>query len=232
MVLNASEDEWQASPLPPMRTQPHESCVMQPSVLQDYKLPPIWTLDWNYQTASRNSWNGTSNARAQINKKSPRRASSVSPIIPQLLQPRYTRPTAEEEVPSRSSCNQPYNRAQIDWIRYFKVDLSLSYNAMDKPFAEQWPGESKTGQCFSTRLYRDNWIPRIDAVNNPIYDEKGIVKIEPIKIQEGNEMCIPYSLVDRYPWRAVEYSWVREKDKERAREILSSDGLIDPTESK
>lgn len=193
-------------------------------------------------------------------KRSPRRTTSTSPIVnrhthrspshggiqpspkfPRLL---YTRPQLEDDAvhvvdteydaPPRSSCNRPYNRAQIDWIRYFKVDLSISYDSMDKPFAVQWPGESKTGHCFSARLYRDNWMPCVDAANNPMYDEKGRVKMEAAKMremktQEGKEKCIPYSLVDRYPWRAVEYQWITVEDKERARAILSGDDPSDPT---
>ena len=196
-------------------------------------------------------------------KRSPRRTSSTSPIVnrhthrspshggiqpsPKLPRLLCTRPQPEDDavhvvdteydaIP-RSSCNRPYNRAQIDWIRYFKVDLSISYDSMDKPFAVQWPGESKTGHCFSARLYRDNWMPCVDAANNPMYDEKGKIKMEAAKMremktQEGKEKCIPYSLVDRYPWRAVEYQWIREEDKERARAILSGDDPNDPTGSK
>ena len=245
-----------------------EGYVMNPSLPQDFKLPPMQTLNWDDQKPNHESWNRTGSPRTQIDdvrlnpKRSPRRSSRASSIASrrshrspsygavrpslQLLQPHYTRPESELDVvysvdtecdaPSRSSCNRPYNRAQIDWIRYFKIDLSLSYDSMDKPFEEQWPGESKSGHCFSARLYRDNWMPRVDASNNPMYDEKGKVKMDPAKMRdmktlEGKEKCIPYSLVDRYPWRAVEYRWVREEDKERARAILRSDDPNDPTGS-
>ena len=246
-----------------------ESFVMNSSFPPEVKLPPISSLDWNYRGSNHKSWNRTGSSRIQLDavrlnpKRSPRRASSTSPIVnrythrspshggiqpsPKLPRLLYTRPQPEDDAvhvvdteydaPPRSSCNRPYNRAQIDWIRYFKVDLSISYDSMDKPFAVQWPGESKTGHCFSARLYRDNWMPRVDAANNPMYDEKGKVKMDAAKMremktQEGKEKCIPYSLVDRYPWRAVEYQWIREEDKERARAILSGDDPNDPTGSK
>lgn len=228
-------------------------------VQADLKLPPLLTLDaWNGTGGTRIKIDDV-----RLNpKKSPRRA-SASPIIgrhslrsPSLgiaMRPRQlTRPyptqgqdednviyvvDVDDEATSRGSCNRPYNIAQVDWVRYTKVDLSLSYDSMAKPFALVWPGESKTGHCFSARFYRDNWIPRVDVNNNPVYDEKGAIimdsaKMRDIKSEEGKEKGVPYSLVERYPWRALEYPWVDEEHKEIARAIMRGQDPIDPTGSK
>jgi hypothetical protein len=138
------------------------------------------------------------------------------------------------ESPTRSSCNRPYNIAQVDWIRYAKVDLGLSYESMGDRFALVWPGESKTGHCFSARFYRDNLVPRVDANNMPVHDERGRMLWDPAKMRdmkstEGKEKCVPYSLVERFPWRAVEYAWVDAERKEAARAIMKGEGPIDPT---
>lgn len=141
----------------------------------------------------------------------------------------------ESSTASRNAaCNKPYNPAQVDWIRYSKVDLGLSYKAMGKRFAMLWPGESKTEHCFSARFYRDNYVPRIGADGQVVRDDKGEAIMEPAKMRDhktaaGKERCVPYSLVERYPWRALEYPWVSRKSKVLAQEIMDGKDQKDPT---
>jgi hypothetical protein len=144
----------------------------------------------------------------------------------------------ESSTASRNAaCNKPYNPAQVDWIRYSKVDLGLSYKAMGEQFAKMWPGESKTEHCFSARFYRDNYVPRVGADGRVERDDKGEPIMEPAKMRDtktaaGKERCVPYSLVERYPWRALEYPWVSRKSKELAQQIMDGKDQKDPTGGK
>jgi hypothetical protein len=135
------------------------------------------------------------------------------------------------------SCNRAYTVAQIDWMRYNKIDLGASYRSMEDLFQEVWPNELKAGHCFSAKLYRSNNIPRVDEWNNPLYDKQEKLILDPAKMrdadtEEGKLKCVPYSLVDKYPWRAVDYKWVKEEQKKVARLILRGIDPTDPTGSK
>jgi hypothetical protein len=144
---------------------------------------------------------------------------------------------AEADGPGGQACNQKYKREQVDWMRYMRVDCDHSYASMVPLFTATWPDEQKSGHCFSARLYRDNTIPKVDEHNRPMFDSKGKLLLDSAKVRDrdtpqGREKCVPFSLVDRYPWRAVRYPWVAEQHKETARLIMQGIDPTDPTGSK
>ena len=183
--------------------------------------------------------------RHAISRRSPSHgARSVVPHSPRPRQQQDIREQrrplsdddAEDDAPSskNSACNKPYNPVQVDWIRYHKEDLAMPYKLMGEPFARLWPGEFKTEHCFSARLYRNNEVPRVDADFRPVYDDNGEPIMESAKMREmkspaGKARGIPFSLVERFPWRAVEYAWVSDESKAVARAIMEGKDPKDPT---
>jgi hypothetical protein len=231
-----------------------------PSMLelrQDIKLPPIRTFDLNVESSRFQpaaAYTRIQLDSVRLNKKKLERRASTSPISsrshcgPHRTPPRSPRGPDKQcdhdhdltdplDTCEGHRCNRPFNPAQVDWIRYHKIDLGISYNAMAPLYDRIWPEEHKSGHCFSARLYRDNFIPRIDRFNNPVYDDKGKVVFDKAKMRDKNEpeglqKCVPYSMVDRYPWRAVEYAWVRDQERQLARLIMQGIDPTDPTGSK
>jgi hypothetical protein len=236
-----------------------EECVKRsdPSMRQDIKLPPIRTFGLNVESSRFQPAAGYSRIQldsVRLNKKKLERRASTSPTSSRSHYGSHRTPPRSTRVPDRQCdddhdptdatdtceghrCNRPFNPAQVDWIRYHKIDRGVSYNEMASLFDRIWPEEHKSGHCFSARLYRDNFIPRIDQFNNPVYDDKGKVVFDKAKMRDKNEpdglqKCVPYSMVDRYPWRAVEYAWVHDQEKQLARRIMQGIDPTDPTGSK
>ena len=57
------------------------------------------------------------------------------------------------------------------------------------------------------------------------------MKTRDMNTDEGRKIDFPYTLVDKWPERVLEYDWlcpVREEHKERARRILDGDDPNDP----
>ncbi|KAH8589253.1 hypothetical protein B0O99DRAFT_483004, partial [Bisporella sp. PMI_857] len=115
--------------------------------------------------------------------------------------------------------NKAYTREQVDFIRYFKEDCHVSFGNLGPMFMKKFPDTLRdSDQCFSSRYYRANIVPRRDQDGRPVFDDKGKVTWDMVKVRsrstpEGKELSIPYTLVDMYPWRAVKYDWVSEEHK-------------------
>lgn len=129
-------------------------------------------------------------------------------------------------------------------MRYHQVDLGLAWDRGLLPlFWEQFPERydpDVTYQCLSSRLYRDNDYPTLDAEGNWGCDEKGKLlltkyggRVRDQTTAKGKELDLPYPLVDRAPWRIVSgrydhwVSGIQPKDRERARRIEAGDDPLD-----
>jgi hypothetical protein len=132
--------------------------------------------------------------------------------------------------------NKSYDKEMIMWMRYFHVDLKVKFKAMlplfYRQFPERWNPFAKE-QSLSARFYRDCWRPARDEHGNLIFDAKGRPVTIPAKCRarataEGKRLQFPYSLVDKWPSEVLKYEWTLEKDKERARQILSGNDPSDP----
>jgi len=129
--------------------------------------------------------------------------------------------------------NKAYTREQVDFCRYMKLDCEMSFHEVKILFGKRFPEVSReSNQCFSSRYYRDNVIPQLDENGRLMFDDKGKLQLEAVGVRgrntpEGRAKCVPFTLIDRSPWRAITYDWVSKEHKAIARLIL--DG-IDPTD--
>ncbi|KAH8587296.1 hypothetical protein B0O99DRAFT_678179 [Bisporella sp. PMI_857] len=202
-------------------------------VLPPMKTEPVDKMDVSYLVGSHTT----------------SRHSIPLPIYPSLTPPRHnpsdwiqvdehnfrTRTSKRPRTRSKSTgrSNKPYTREQVDFIRYFKEDCRISFADLGPLFMKKFPDTLReTDQCFSSRYYRANIVPRRDQNGRPTFDDEGKVVWDTVKIRsrytlEGERLSIPYTLVDMYPWRAVKYNWVSEEHKRVASLILHG---IDPTD--
>ncbi|KAG0647623.1 hypothetical protein D0Z07_6847 [Hyphodiscus hymeniophilus] len=130
----------------------------------------------------------------------------------------------------------------IHWIRYHAVDRNMQFKAMIEPFFQQFPERRAhaTHQILTSRYYRDNDRPELDEHGNWGFyaegKEKGKLRMVKSKVrdrqtEEGQEIDFPYTLVDKWPRRVLEYQWlspILEEDRERAKRILAGDDPSDP----
>lgn len=129
--------------------------------------------------------------------------------------------------------NKAYTREQVDFCRYMKVDCEMSFKDVMPLFQKRFPDVLREStQCFSSRYYRDNVVPQLDKNGCLMFDEKGKLLVEEAQVRdrntpEGKAKSVPFTLVDKWPHRAVTYDWVSKEHKAIARLIL--DG-IDPTD--
>jgi len=139
--------------------------------------------------------------------------------------------------------NNKYTVEMIDWIRYHRVDRGLPWEAELLPrFFDQFPERyhpKATVQTLTSRYYRDNTVPELDENGKWQIDEKGHLKLQSAKVRSRSTVVgkdIPRGLVDKWPARLLTYTnWkcpVLEKDRERARKILSGNDPTDPHGSK
>lgn len=73
----------------------------------------------------------------------------------------------------------------------------------------------------------------LNGFDEVMRDDKGKLMLEPAKVRgratpEGKAKSVPFTLVEKYPWQAIQYDWVSEKHKQVAKMILSG---IDPTDT-
>ncbi|KAG9246784.1 hypothetical protein BJ878DRAFT_416179 [Calycina marina] len=131
-----------------------------------------------------------------------------------------------------------YTREQVDFCRYMKEDCNLSFAEIQILFQSRFTDVFRdSNQCFSSRVYRDNVVPQLDdngksLSGNLLFDSKGKLLLTEAKVRdrttpEGKEKCIPYTLVDKWPHRAIKYDWVSEEHKHIARLILQG---VDPSD--
>ena len=170
-------------------------------------------------------------------------------IIAEDIETHYdssTSPVSKPRVISTHN-NKPYSIEMIDWIRYHRVDRGMAFKSDMMPlFFAQFPERydaNATEQILSSRYYRDNSRPFLDAGGNRVLDSKGNLKVVSARVRdrstaEGKELDFPSSLVDKWPARLLceKYmlwkSPIREEDRERARQILVGNDVNDPLGSK
>ena len=116
----------------------------------------------------------------------------------------------------------------------FKVLVPLFFNQFPERRA------NATHQILTARYYRDNERPELDEFGRWGFHTKGKfkghLKMVPAPCRqrntaEGREIDFPYTLVDKWPEKVLEYKWkvpVLEEDKNRARRILAGDDPSDP----
>lgn len=132
--------------------------------------------------------------------------------------------TPSDRRPRAPNANKEYTREQIDWIRYMKEDCNVGWKHHSSKFALQFPDVRDSNQGFSSRYYRDNTVPRPDEDWNPVIGEDGkaewiTASVRSRSTPEGRALDIPYTLIEKHPNRALQYSWVSDEHKAEARRI-------------
>jgi hypothetical protein len=135
-----------------------------------------------------------------------------------------------DRVSKTPHSNKAYTSEQVHFIRYTKEDLGVAWKGHPARFRRYWRDNRESDQCFSSRYYRCNIRPRhVDWV--PILvDGRPVMDPAPVRgrsTPEGKAMDFPYTLIELFPHRALEYSWVSPADKARAMDILRQDEIRD-----
>ena len=124
-------------------------------------------------------------------------------------------------LPVRTKKRGKYSDEQVDWIRYHREDCELDWDTITPLFQAKFPGAKDGSQGLSTRYYRDNVLPQVDAQDQVVQDKNGKVlytqsKVRKKQLTDG----VPYLLTERKPKSALKYTWVSAKHKEIARMAL------------
>jgi len=116
-------------------------------------------------------------------------------------------------------------------MRYHKEDLANVWLVVHSMFYQRFPDSERLSiACLTSRYYRDNRVPKVDANGEPVLDKNGNpimikAKIRDRATPEGKS--IPYLFIEKHPQFALKYDWVRPEDKAVALKILQ--GLAQPT---
>jgi hypothetical protein len=127
--------------------------------------------------------------------------------------------------------NKPYTVEQVHFLRYHKEDLANVWLAVHSMFYQRFPDSERLSiACLTSRYYRDNRVPKVDANGELVLDKNGNpimikAKIRDRATPEGKS--IPYLFIEKHPEFALKYDWVRPEDKAVALKILQ--GLVQPT---
>lgn len=128
--------------------------------------------------------------------------------------------------------NKPYTTEQVHFMRYMKVDCDHNWKDAMELFRARWPEiYIDSTQCLSSRNYRDNTVPLLDANDEPMFTSSGKPRMRSAKCRDRNleeQKCFPASLVDKHPEAALKYDWVSKEHKERAYILINQ---LDPIEA-
>ncbi|SPO01069.1 uncharacterized protein DNG_03816 [Cephalotrichum gorgonifer] len=117
--------------------------------------------------------------------------------------------------PGHTRNNKKYTTEQVDFTLYFRVDKKLSWQEVIPAYERQFPseGSNRTRPGLQGCLYRENLsIPVLDENGDLTFTEEGNMKVRMLKVREQKDKI---GLLDRYPNRAIDYSWVSEEDKRK-----------------
>lgn len=142
--------------------------------------------------------------------------------VPQLGKKKKRKPTGTHS-------NKPYTQEQLHWLWYVCEDRGFRYPEMYRAWRIQFPGETRVpGQAFSSRLYRENFYPILDANGNFVRGRDGKLKIKAVgkrrRNEEGNR-DYPFKFWDHSPEWALYWDWVLPEHKAMAQKILEGRDL-------
>ncbi|KZL88082.1 hypothetical protein CI238_10856 [Colletotrichum incanum] len=145
----------------------------------------------------------------------------------QRLKSKSTRLTSARrprKSPTGPRCNVKYTIQQIDFIDYFRVDHQLSWKDVEVKYAAVFPEDAAKGyrrgpQGLQGVYYRKNkQIPATDENNLLLFDDENNLKTLVSIVREQNKMHKPIGLLQMHPERAINYPWVTDEHKSRARQ--------------
>ncbi|KAI9641494.1 hypothetical protein NHQ30_010303 [Ciborinia camelliae] len=222
--LHAARSGRTQLPLAPIHRRPHTFNPINAhhTYAHQYSLPPIYPHhDEGYRSTSPVQHHRHNHERHdQIHH----RRHSHSNSTPKKKKPRS---------------NKAYTLEEVDFIRYHKEDLSKRWPEVLSCFRRFFIYRQRDSeQCLSSRYYRDNFLRMYDDSGKPMRDDNGKIRTISAKVRRratpaGRLEALPYTLVQKHPERAIQYSWVAEHHKveatrlvaemgDQAREILNS----------
>lgn len=117
--------------------------------------------------------------------------------------------------PGHTRNNRKYTAEQVDFINYLHVDKKLNWSEVVPAYVRQFPEEgSRTTSGLQGSYYRGNLqVPVTDQYGDLVFSEDGTLQVRQCKVrdQHGNKI----GLLDRYPYRAVNYRWLDPEDRRR-----------------
>lgn len=110
--------------------------------------------------------------------------------------------------------NRKYTQEQIDFVLYLRVDRKMNWTEVIPAYMRQFPSEvGRTTPGLQGSFYRENLaIPVTDPNGDLMFDENGEQIVQVSKVRDQPKKI---GLLDRYPDRALDYTWVEFKDKQR-----------------
>ena len=215
--------------------QRKRSRTLSPPQLPVPRLSPRLSSPVPYRRNSNLGWNL---GQYRISENGPLYSSSIDIYNPSTHFDTLDEPPRAKSKTRPHFSNKAYTREQVDFCRYMKLDCEMSFEEVKMLFRERFPEVLRdSNQCFSSRYYRDNVVPRLDKNGGLMFDDKGKLLLEAVKVRdrntpEGKAKCVPCTLIDRSPWRALTYDWVSKEHKALARSILDGNDPTDPQGSK
>ncbi|KAI1854567.1 hypothetical protein JX265_007562 [Neoarthrinium moseri] len=119
-------------------------------------------------------------------------------------------------------CNKRYTREQMDFIRYLKVDVILTWNEIAHQVQQYFPdSEFERGtQGVQGVYYRQNKnLPVVDLETNALkYLPNGHIDRWEKKCRDQPDKKV-YGLINIWPEVALTYPWVKEEHKQLAAKL-------------
>ncbi|TGO16984.1 hypothetical protein BTUL_0022g00860 [Botrytis tulipae] len=172
-------------------------------VANPYPLPPIYSLP-------SDRYHSQSSSHCHRHDRLPHRRHSQPVSLSGKKKPRS---------------NKAYSLEEIDFIRYHKEDLNKHWEEVLLYFRKRFRGyQRESEQCLSSRYYRDNNIKMYDESGRVMRDENGRIRYISAKVRRrgtpvGRLEGIPYTLVQKHPERAMNYSWVLEHHRNEMKRL-------------
>lgn len=134
--------------------------------------------------------------------------------------------------------NKAYTHEEVHFIIYMRDDRKMQWTDIVKPFNDQFNKKASRG-ALECRYYRAQLFPKFSNDGSILYDERGELIMEPLKVRDRKELqraggirwekTEPYTtLVGRCPSLILQYEWTDPEDKRKAKAIVQSGAPLLP----
>lgn len=120
-----------------------------------------------------------------------------------------------------------YTVEQSDFVAYVRIDQDIKQTAwkeVGKRFREQFDVKRVDSAVQALFQRRKTTIPDTDRKGRLQFDDRDQVRMIKVSVTTDWKAV---GLLSAYPERAIRYSWVTDKDKQKVKEIGESPGTVD-----